>query len=379
MKKQIKAGWPAIRQLPRAGGRFVWIVDLGYVHGLQGKRKSKTFDDYLTAVAFAELARVQRREQGLASFNLSLDAKADSLQALQILGPAKVSLLDAARFYRDNVLVFKDTPIITKAIEDYLAEEKSKGVRPTTYLDVKSKLGIFAKTFGHLKLSEVKLEDLRVWFQAGNLSITTRLNNMVKVGQLYNFCLRQRWVSENLVLRIPRPKKQTKPCKILTVEQTEMILNNAAQFDVSVYFSLALLAGVRDCELRRLDTRSISLVDNTIRIEANVAKVSQRVFEMMPNLVAFLKPYQEKLAAGGHVADFKTFRKNRQALMAKVGFKLPANVCRHSFGSYMLAFSKSAEATSHAMGNSPTMLVNHYRALVTPQDGERYWKIFPKA
>jgi integrase len=51
---------------------------------------------------------------------------------------------------------------------------------------------------------------------------------------------------------------------------------------------------------------------------------------------------------------------------------------RHSFASYHVAYFKDAKALALEMGHTDSgMLFNQYRALVKPNDAERYWNIRP--
>ena len=59
----------------------------------------------------------------------------------------------------------------------------------------------------------------------------------------------------------------------------------------------------------------------------------------------------------------------------------PNNALRHGFASYYLAHFKKAGAAELALelGHTNTNLVfQHYRELVKPKDGKRYWSIVPE-
>jgi len=50
---------------------------------------------------------------------------------------------------------------------------------------------------------------------------------------------------------------------------------------------------------------------------------------------------------------------------------------RHSFGSYLLAETKNENLTASEMGNSPGIVIRHYRAVVRSEEAARYWRIVP--
>ena len=53
----------------------------------------------------------------------------------------------------------------------------------------------------------------------------------------------------------------------------------------------------------------------------------------------------------------------------------PHNAMRHSFGSYFLGKTKDENLTASEMGNSPGVVVRHYRAVVKDADVAEYWHI----
>ena len=55
------------------------------------------------------------------------------------------------------------------------------------------------------------------------------------------------------------------------------------------------------------------------------------------------------------------------------------NGLRHSFCSYRLAVTKSAVQVALEAGNSPKMLFENYRELVTEKDALAYFGILPTA
>ena len=50
---------------------------------------------------------------------------------------------------------------------------------------------------------------------------------------------------------------------------------------------------------------------------------------------------------------------------------------RHSFGSYFLGKTKDENLTATEMGNSPEVIIKHYRALVREAEVTRYWHLVP--
>jgi hypothetical protein len=55
----------------------------------------------------------------------------------------------------------------------------------------------------------------------------------------------------------------------------------------------------------------------------------------------------------------------------------PSNALRHSYASYALAQWPDAAALALEMGNSPAVILRHYRSLVKPAAAAAFWKITP--
>ncbi len=56
-----------------------------------------------------------------------------------------------------------------------------------------------------------------------------------------------------------------------------------------------------------------------------------------------------------------------------------SNALRHSFGSYHLALHDDATKTAALMGNDVGMVHEHYKALVTKAEAERFWTLRPES
>jgi len=76
-RKTKRAVWPLIR---KRGGS--WQVDLGLYRGRRTMRSFRTFQE---AEVWAEQKRVERRNRGLAVFDLTEKQRLDALDALRIL------------------------------------------------------------------------------------------------------------------------------------------------------------------------------------------------------------------------------------------------------------------------------------------------------
>ena len=144
------------------------------------------------------------------------------------------------------------------------------------------------------------------------------------------------------------------------------------------YLAIGAFAGLRHAELMRLEWQDVKLSQGHIEVTAAKAKTAQRrIVPLSDNLVQWLYPRSSKTGAlfTGHPTRFL----GKVTKVASVcAFAWIQNGLRHSFASYRLAVCKSAAEVALEMGNSPRIVFEHYRELVTSADAASWWKITPR-
>jgi integrase len=368
--------WPRIYTPKHRSGQVSYQVDLGLV---EGKRKRVNFPTREAAETFAEQSRIARANEGTAAFALPQDVRLDAAKAHRILAPHTVSILEAAKYYEKHVLAYKTAPLVKEIVERYIADSMSRNLRPRTISDVKNRLKTFAADFGDCRLNDITLDELKEWVNDDAWQMRTRINFLTKISQLYGYAWRQKWVDANLTSLIDRPTADETTPQVFTVEQAKRLLVHAHQFGFLPYIALGMFAGVRSAEMMRLNGRNINFEEKTITVGADAAKKrSQRIVDMQPALLSWLKPCVETLKMGGPIVEKSKFWKNKELLMEAAEIQeWPANGLRHSFGSYHFAMFRSSDDTAHEMGNSVDMVHRHYKSLVSKSEAEKYWNLRP--
>lgn len=367
--------WPGLYKRTHRGGQVGYVVDLGLING---KRNRRCFATLAEARTFAEQARIAKRNEGTAAFSLDEGVRVDAAKAYAILKPAKVSLLDAAEYYRDHMLAYLNAPTIAEMADKMVAEAEQNDRRSNTVAELRQRLGSFAADFSHRKLSEITLEELKDWIADDEWSARTRINCLTKISQLFNYAVKHRWVDANLTERIDRPSVEDKEPGILTVTQAEALLTHANQFGLLPFVAIGLFAGLRTAELLRLQPDAINIAEHSIVVGQSVAKKrSRRVVEMGDALGAWLATVQFQ---DGTVVGKLKLSERLSDLRAAAGILIwPHNALRHSFGSYHLAFHGDATKTAYLMGHKSTDVIhNHYKALVLKSEAEKFWALRPK-
>ena len=153
------------------------------------------------------------------------------------------------------------------------------------------------------------------------------------------------------------------------------------EFDTEMLPALAigLFAGLRRSEVFALDWSEIDHEHRTIEVKGIKAKTRQRrLVSVADNLVEWLNPHRQPSGPITPERNIDVFSERLHELAVKAEITpWPHNAMRHSFGSYFLGKTKDENLTASEMGNSPEVIIKHYRALVREADVTRYWRVAP--
>jgi integrase len=148
----------------------------------------------------------------------------------------------------------------------------------------------------------------------------------------------------------------------------------SAPENVKPCLAIAAFAGLRTAEIARLAWEDIG--SDYITVQADKAKTGQRrLVPILPALRSFLPEEGE-----GKVSPFANDTHLSRALsdaFRNVKAAPVKNGLRHSFCSYRLAAVKSAPQVALEAGNSPQVIFQSYRELVTEADAAAWFAVSP--
>ena len=277
-------------------------------------------------------------------------------------------------------------PMTVVALYDQLLTS-TQHLRPRSRGTIRALLGSFVKTCPGALVAEITKSQIEQWIDSRKpCSEWTIKNNIVYLNQFFNFAIEKEVIAESPMLKIKKPARLsiTDP-GILTVENVQKLLTKAEDSKEAVkivpMLAIGFFAGVRTAELFRLSWEDVQFENRLIRVGREAAKTrNKRFVTIEDNLLEWLMKYRQPSGPLG--VQQKAFGLHRQRLCKEVGIgDWVENGMRHSFATYHLARGEDAAKTAYQMGHTqgPTLLYNHYRALVTKRDAELYWIIRPKA
>jgi integrase len=353
-----------------------WQVQLGSeVTGGKRKRLRRTFANRAEAETFAQLKRIERINHGTTSISMPPKLRAEALEAVRMLQPYDVDLLDVVREYVRHRQLVDRSETVGNAVEALLTAKKSDGASKAYRYDLRSRLGRFAEMFGERKIADVSPGEIADWLRALGQTPLSRNTFHARLSVLFNFARQNRWVEINPMPDVPLAKVVSGEPGILTPEQIGRLLESASE-ETLPYWAIGAFCGLRSAELERLQWEQVSFEDGLIEVTAKTSKTAaRRHVKIEENLHQWLTPYMFRHGPVCPPGLYPRLLEDRQ----RAGLtEWPSNALRHSFASYHLAHFGNPQTTSAELGHmSPAVVFQHYRQLVRSEQAGRWWKIVP--
>lgn len=259
-----------------------------------------------------------------------------------------------------------------------LAAKSAALFRPRYVNSLRSYLGLFARGREDMPIASVTVETLEQWFAVRKEAPSSQRGNLGRLGSLFAFAERRLWITRNPMRQLEKIRIDRKPPKILTPEQAERLMEWAMRrYPKSLaFFTLALFAGIRPQELEAVTWENVGA--GIVTVDAAASKIRQRrIVHLNENAIEWLAFAREI----GSLLPFGINKRVRTLQKAAVHLGFEGGWCqdilRHTCASYWLAISDNCGLVARELGNSPTILLNHYYELVTAADAALFWNLRP--
>ena len=361
--KAIERYWCVI--VPKLGGgrtrRFFKFTD-------EGKREADTF---------LGISKTQQTNYGTAALTLSPAQRTEYLESLETLKPYGIGLREAMQMLLPQLKAKNRSCTVKELVAELLGAKRADGASERYLGDLKSRLGIFAKSFEGRNVAGISFIEVDAWLRALRVSATTRNNFRRVLAVAFNFGKDRGYCVANHAEDCAQAKEIGGEIGILTIAETARLMEKASA-ETLPYWIIGAFAGLRSAEIERLDWAEVNFEAGLIEVKASNAKTAgRRLVTMQPNLREWLAPYRAHRGPVCPIGLRKKLEADRDR--AELREEWPSNALRHSFGSYHLARFNDAPALALQMGNSPAMIFKHYREVVRPQEAEKFWSIRPAA
>lgn len=216
--------------------------------------------------------------------------------------------------------------------------------------------------------------------QFSELGGKSRNDRRAVVKMFLRWCVCQDYLSpaHRLLEAVGLKVEQTETADIDYYRPNELadMLNSAAE-DLLPIIALGALGGLRREEILRLHWAEVWRVEGKIEISARIAKGrKRRLVDICTALGAWLRPYRN--ATGPVWAKSPDILEEGFAeLRDSLGIPARRNGLRHAFITFHMALHSNENLTAAEAGNSPQMIHDHYRALDTKAEAEKWFAVKP--
>jgi len=265
------------------------------------------------------------------------------------------------------------------AIDTMIAAKATANYRGNYVKGLEQYLNQFAAGRENILLKEIDEITIEEWFKGRREALSTVKSNLGRFAALFKFAWKRRWIEQNPIERVEKPRLDQNVPAILTVRQSAKVLvfTKRKRSCRLAWVTLVLLAGLRPNEALKITWSDIDLNKHTVRVSPQASKTRQRrIVHLMPAAVAWLKMAK---AMGACLPTPATgARRWRRQLRDMLKLRRwSQDILRHTCASYWLAWLQDAGKVAHELGNSAGMLLRFYRELVTREEAERFWNLAP--
>ena len=382
----------------KVSGKVFYQVAVPNAEG--GRLKRKTFSDKKDAQTFLAAAKIQNENYGAAAFTITDSLRTDAVRAAEILAGLNVSLIEVARFYRDDYEKRTQGKAFDKAIEHFLASNKSKN--KVYRANLKARLSHFAAAAVGKNTMSINADDISRFLAELPYAPRTVDHYWSHLDSFFIHCKKRKWVTDNPMIFITRGKIVSGDIAFLTPKEAARVLQ-CCDDQILAGIVIGLFCGLRVSEIERLDWSAVDLSEGQIKLSAAKVKNSaRRVVPIPACAIAWLTPH---LKTSGPIWPAKEIKRDLwEQARVKAGYgpykqasattvllqtdpktgllrtdlrPWPDNALRHTAITYKVATSPDLEVIAYESGNSAGMIKEHYNGLATSKQAAAFNDIMP--
>ena len=291
-----------------------------------------------------------------------------------------VDLVKAARAFEKDTL--SQSLSVEDAVRSYL-EAKAPQLADRTFDQLRLTLFRFQESFicqvGDLTREAIKnyIQSLLNKRDGKPITPKTRNHHRTYIKGFLKWCSKELLITDSQWLELSRAlenerERNLKSIKIYTPQELEMLLM-CATGNLRVLIGIAAFSGLRTAELLRLSWEDIKGKNVEVRAE-NAKTRTRRLAPICDALKGLLKETDSK---HGSVWSYSLswFRDCVAKLFKDAQVTKHPNALRHSFISYRLALTGDEKRTALEAGNTPDMIFQYYRELVTEEQAEKWFSV----
>ena len=266
---------------------------------------------------------------------------------------------------------------IAEAVKKYLGYvEQNRQLRPTTLADLKGKYNALSEYFDGSNANDISSTDL-IEYLDEYATPSTRKQVYKKLGQLFDWLLKQRIIGIDPMLTLEAPKLgAVTETEIYTVSDLQKLLRSidSQHKDLLPFIAIQAYGFCRAAEVARLDWSDIDLAARSLVVRKEISKThKRRVIEICDALAYWLAPYEK---TSGPVAP--PINGNVTKAFADAGLSRAHNALRHSCLSYCVNLHGEERGLAKIFkqaGHGASISAKYYVEAMTPDEAKGYYDI----
>ncbi|MEI6351304.1 MAG: tyrosine-type recombinase/integrase [Verrucomicrobiota bacterium] len=299
--------------------------------------------------------------------------------ATRRLREVNASLTKATDYYIKHACPAGGKRTFKEATAEVLEAKRRSNKKQSYIKGLGWSLGVFNQDFGDMLVNDLTLKEFSDWLDAMEWEPITKRGYVRDVSIVINHCVKYNYCAENPLKKMEEITLDESEPEVFTIEQAIEVMAMCEahpELELTATFALQFFTGERTCEARLQDWADVKL-GGFVTVRGRSSKTRKtRNIKAMDNLTEWLSPYA---GLHGRIAPPNYWARRKQ-LKALLGWEhWPKNGCRHSFGSYLYAQTEDSTYVAAQLGHTgDQMLFEHYRRLVDPADGPRFFEIRPQ-
>jgi integrase len=352
----------------------------------QGRRVEQAyFNSERQANTHAHLENIRLKNEGLEGQILSPELRGQAIESTRRLAPYGKSLRDAVDFYElhlkshASLRQIKLEPFIQEflqAKEEGKTGKKRRKAKPRYLGTLRPRLALLREHLPEYNLEAIESEHLTDFLESRPMSGRTWNNYRRDFHVAFAWAVEQKYLLTNPAASVPEAQEDPINAQVLTPEEFGRLIKSAEE---ALWPVLALqgFAGLRRSEVEQIEWDDIKFDTGKI-VPTKTKSGKWRYINMRPNLRAWLEQVPSEQRSGRVCRVWYRKALDRARLEAEV-LAWPHNCLRHSFSSYSLVAEENEPRLQMELGHStPRLLIEHYRAMVTPAHAKAWWSIGPE-
>ncbi|NKB23328.1 MAG: tyrosine-type recombinase/integrase [Kiritimatiellae bacterium] len=224
----------------------------------QGKRQRKSFNTIKEAEQWIIEKRSLIRKQGESALRLTERQSRDAVDALKKL-KGTATLCAAVDFWAQHNKPVGGTKNIDELLTEYVNEKIKANRRPHTIIEVKTRVGRFARSYGHQGVHEITANDVKQWVDNLEVQGVTRGNYIRAIRGFFKFAERKNLIQYNPADGLTKPSRDERLPEFMSAKDVKHFFQEieASQPEVAAFFAVCFFAGLRTSEAQQLKWKDI--------------------------------------------------------------------------------------------------------------------------